>query len=830
MAQQNMELFDPNTVREEAYLVGQVVQVFFQATENFYKVLLVKIKEQNFSWPEKTITVTGNFAEIKEETLYRFTGRLVKHQKYGQQFQTDNYQTEFPTSKEGLVKYLASSHFPGIGEKTAQKIVTELGENAVQILLQDPKQIKQLGLTAGQQKSLTDNLTADQGIEQIIIGLNSLGFSSKMAARIYGYFQEDTLQTIHDDPYQLSIHINGIGFNRADQIASQLGFSPTDSGRLRGAIFQVLFEDSTSAGNLFVPGEILLQRTQQLLETGRNVEISVDKIADELISLVDKRKLVVENNNFYLKKYFYGEWDIAAEIKRLVDNEETEFTEKSRLLKDLGQIEEQMNIEYNETQKEAIISALTSKIFLLTGGPGTGKTTIINGIVALYAYENEINLEDKRLPILLAAPTGRAAKRMSETTGLSASTIHRLLKINGHDSELPEETDELDGTLLIVDETSMVDTDLMKVLVKSIPDKMQVIFVGDRHQLPSVGPGQVFADMLTSDVLPKKELTKIYRQGESSSIISLAHAVNEGQLPADFTRQQSDRSFIACQAGQVPQVVAQVTEVALRKGNNKNDLQVLAPMYRGAAGIDNLNELLQNIINPIHSRQKEIEVGQHRLRIGDRILQLVNDPEKNIYNGDIGVIVAIDSGDKKRKNGPDSITVQFEQNEVEIEKKDWNNLTLAYCLSIHKSQGGEFPIVILPMVRQFSRMFARNLLYTAITRAKSKLILVGELEAFRQSISKVSENRLTTLTTRLKVELGDPEETALADKPVNRTIGAVSTDPNKPDVQEEERPGSEQEAKVYVLTTQLINSGQIDPLIGMTGILPQDFMKKQRLE
>ncbi|GAW63464.1 exodeoxyribonuclease V alpha chain [Ligilactobacillus acidipiscis DSM 15836] len=840
MVQQNIELFGTPQLRDEAFVVGQVAQVFFQSSANFYKVLLVKIKDKNFDWSESTITVTGNFADIKEETPYRFSGRLVKHPKYGQQFQADNYQTEIPSSKEGIVTYLSSSQFPGIGEKTAERIVQKLGNDAVSVLLQDPNKAKKLGLNEKQQKSLLDNLEADQGIEQIIIGLNSLGFSSNMAARIYSYFQEDTLNTIHDDPYQLSIHINGIGFYRADQIAEQLGFKPDDSGRLRGAIFHVLFEYSSSEGNTFVPGNILLQKVQQLLEEGRNVEIDPNKIADELIKLVDQRKLAVENNNFYLKKYFYGEWDIATQLARLMqEDSEQPLADEKQLTADLSQIETQMNIEYDLFQRDAITKALTSKVFLLTGGPGTGKTTIINAIVALYAYENDIDLEAKRLPILLAAPTGRAAKRMSEMTGLPASTIHRLLGINGHEEQLPEEVDELDGTLLIIDETSMVDTDLMKILLKSIPDAMQVIFVGDRHQLPSVGPGQVFADMLASDLLPKKELTKIYRQGEYSSIISLAHAVNQGELPVDFSQQQNDRSFIRCTAKQVPQVIAQVIEVALRKGNSKDDIQVLAPMYRGPAGIDSLNDLLQEIMNPHHTRQKEIEVRGHHLRIGDRVLQLVNDPENNIYNGDIGKIVAIDIGDKGQKAGPDSVTISFEQNEVEVEKKDWNNLTLAYCLSIHKSQGGEFPIVILPMVPQFARMFARNLLYTAITRAKEKLILVGDLESFRRSISKVAQNRLTTLKQRLETELGDEKQVGANDDSTQLTQPAVQVerDGSQPKKTKQDGTLGKNTAEEfnqrqvlnesYTLTLQLIESQNIDPMIGMDGVRPIDFMSQK---
>ncbi len=828
MAQQNMELFSTEQMNGTAYIVGQVNQIFFQSAENFYKVLLITIKDRNFEWPEKTITVTGSFADIREETEYRFTGHLVKHPKYGQQFQAENYQTETPTSKEGLITYLSSSQFPGIGKKTAQNIVKKLGQDAVNILMQDPKQAQNLGLSAKQKSSLLENLQADQGVEQTIIGLNSLGFSSNMAARIYAFFQEDTLKTIHEDPYQLSIHINGIGFYRADQIAQQLGFASDAAGRLRGAIFQVLYEYGSSEGNIFIPGQILLQKAQQLLEEGRNLEIDPDKIADEMVKLAQQRKLVTENNNFYLKKYYYGEWDIATEMARLLSDDEEESTSVEKLTADLAHVEDEMNIEYDSAQKEAIVSALTSKILLLTGGPGTGKTTIINGLVALYAYENKIDLESKNLPILLAAPTGRAAKRMSEMTGLPASTIHRLLGINGHDDELPEDLDELDGKLLIIDETSMVDTDLMKVLLKSIPDHMQVIFVGDRHQLPSVGPGQVFGDLLASDVLPKKELTHIYRQGAYSSIISLAHAVNQGKLPADFTEQQGDRSFIPCGPLQVPDVIAQVVKVALRKGNSKDDIQVLAPMYRGPAGIDNLNQLLQSIMNHKHPRQKEIQLGNQRARIGDRVLQLVNDPEKNIYNGDIGRVVSIDVGGQGKSEGRDSISVSFEQNEVTVEKKDWNNLTLAYCLSIHKSQGGEFPIVILPMVKQFSRMFARNLLYTAITRAKEKLILVGDIESFQQSVTKVSQNRLTTLKQRLQTELGvsenSPAKESLPEKEQHQmevTTGSGDVTKSVPDGKSipQEEPGIGK-----VLTPQLVRSQKIDPMIGMGDLIPNDFM------
>ena len=459
---------------------------------------------------------------------------------------------------------------------------------------------------------------------------------------------------------------------------------------------------------------------------------------------------------------------------------------------------------------------------MLTGGPGTGKTTIINGIVAMFAELNGIDLErirqqkdDSHLPILLAAPTGRAAKRMTETTGLPARTIHRLLGINGHDEELSEsKVDELSGDLLIIDETSMVDTELMDVLLGAIPYNMQVIFVGDKDQLPSVGPGQVFADLLESDELPKKELTRIYRQSDDSSIVELSHSIQQGQLPPDFTQQHADRSFIACNAFQVPDVLKQVVQLWLSKGNSIDDLQVLAPMYKGVAGIDNLNNRMQAIVNPAKHGRKEVQVNQQVFRIGDRVLQLVNDPEHNIFNGDIGKVIGIDLKSAKNHVPTDKIIVDFDGNEVGYEKRNWNQLTLAYCMSIHKSQGGEFPLIILPMVRQFSRMFARNLLYTAVSRAKQKLVLLGEVEAFKKSVSIVSSNRQTGLKEMLWEAFGDHEKVNLIEDPVSEDESETV-----------EADDQELNQNSNVLTNSMIESGKIDPLIGMNGIQPKDFME-----
>ncbi len=388
---------------------------------------------------------------------------------------------------------------------------------------------------------------------------------------------------------------------------------------------------------------------------------------------------------------------------------------------------------------------------------------------------------------------------MSEATGLPASTIHRLLGLNGREDELPEETKALEGKLLIVDETSMVDTVLLQLLLESIPEQMQVIFVGDRNQLPSVGPGQVFSDLLASETLPQKELAKIYRQGDGSTIIQLAHAVKDGIVPPDLMQKTNDRSFIPCHADQVSSVIEQVVAAALAKQNKVDDVQILAPMYRGAAGITNLNQTLQALLNPKKPQQKEVKFGNNVFRIGDRVLHLVNDPENNIFNGDIGKIVGIEL--KKDRPKDDKVLIAFDGQEVEFGRKDLVNLTLAYCMSIHKSQGSEFPIVILPMVQQYSRMFARNLLYTALTRAKEKLILLGEPEAYAKCIQTLALNRKTTLTTRLWEVLGKPKDSSV------KEATKVESTPK------------------FILTPALVKKGEIDPMIGMDNLTPADFMR-----
>ncbi|KRN34335.1 ATP-dependent RecD-like DNA helicase [Liquorilactobacillus mali] len=804
-----LDLLDTNDETEK-YIIGSVDAIFFESPETFYKVIQVKIAQTNLNWSEKEIVATGSFADINEGVEYHFVGKLVTHPRYGQQFQVFNYQNEMPSSKSGLIAYLSSDAFAGIGEKTATKIVETLGMDAIAQIIADEKKVKKLGLSKKQQETLVENLRANNGTQQIIIELNGFGFGSQMAAAIYNRYREKTVEVIHEDPYRLAREIPGIGFKRADQIAEKMGLAADTPQRIKAGLLQGIYDICQEKGNTYTNAEQLLNQTMVLLSNSRRVELSPELLADQLLELANDGVVVGEENRIYLRKYYESEWRIAERIKEIKEtkiNVGNDFDDDFKHL--IAKVEEQLGIKYGVDQIEAIKEALQSKVYLLTGGPGTGKTTIINGIVAIYAALKDISLDineykNEQFPILLAAPTGRASKRMNETTGLPASTIHRLLGLGSGDED-DSEHNQLEGSLLIVDEMSMVDTGLFDILMDAIPKNMQVILVGDKDQLPSVGPGQVFADLLASPDLPKIELKAIYRQENESSIITLAHAIKDGTLPADIKEGKRDRSFIECNSYQIENVVRQVVERAKAKGFKTRDFQVLAPMYRGPAGIDKLNEMLQEILNPHITGKKQVEFNKQHFRIGDKVLHLVNAPENNIFNGDLGEIVGIVTS-KESKDHQESLIIDFDDNEVEFKRKDWIKIRLAYCISIHKAQGSEFKMVILPMVQQYTRMLNRNLLYTAVTRARDFLILLGEPSAYMSSVNRVAINRETTLIQRLAATFNPPA----ADNDNAEKAANIS----------EKREAYESDT---ILTTGLINSGKIDPMIGMGEITPSSF-------
>lgn len=819
---QPMGLFEPqDNLNQNMYVDGRLKAIFFSSNDSFYKVLLIEIANTNLSWPDSEIVVTGSFGDVVEENSYHFVGKVIDHPRYGKQFQASNYTSLIATTKEGVVKYLSSDRFPGIGQATAKRVVEVLGDDAIQRISADRRVLEQVPITQKQRNAISENLDVNDDLEKVIVGLNSYGFSSKVASAIYEKYHGDALKIIAKNPYQLVEDIRGISFKRADAIALKLGITATSTERVRAGLLYAIQELCFENGDTYTTTADLLNMAGSLLDNNGTVPVSGQKLGESLIALAKEHKIVGEDDRIYLGYVYNAEVQIAEHLNRVIKNKddgETDFSDDA-IKKQIQIVENKFGINYDQSQRTAILKAIKSPVFILTGGPGTGKTTIINGIVNTYARLHEYSLDlneykDKPFPIVLAAPTGRAAKHMADSTGLPASTIHRLLGLNGQESADYTSPKDIEGSLLIIDEMSMVDTFLFKLLMRAVPNHMQVVFVGDQDQLPSVGPGQVFHDLLVSKQLPAMHLNNIYRQEKGSSIVQLAHDIHAGRLSDNFDQNQSDRSFIACNEAQLPSVIEQVAKRAKEKDFGLMDVQVLAPMYRGTAGIDHLNNVLQNVwqVNP---EGKSVTIKDHTYRIGDKVLQLVNNPEQNVFNGDLGIIVGMQA--PKNQTVPTKIIIDFDETEVTYEKNEWVQFTLAYCTSIHKAQGSEFPMVILPIVHQYSRMLQRNLLYTAVTRASDFLIMLGEKQAFEQCVRSLSANRKTSLVARLVAAIGISSETPSAVSPVAEVgmtpaaQGGDSTDDGQPN----ELPKR--------LTEEIIARELIDPMIGMAGVTPAQF-------
>ncbi len=773
----------------EFYFSGTVERIIFENPNNFFRILLLDIEDTDAEFDDFEIIVTGTMADIMEGQDYTFWGTLVQHPKYGEQLKVTRYERAKPTSK-GLVKYFASDHFKGIGVKTAQKIIDLYGDNTIDQILADPSRLVTInGLSAVNREAFVSKLRQNYGTEMLLSKLAEYGIPNKLALQIQDTYKEETLEIVQKYPYQLVEDIQGIGFKIADQLAQQLGIESDAPERFRAGLVHTLFSQSMETGDTYIEARDLLSHTIDLLENARQVELDPSLVADELAHLIEEDKIQNVETKIFENSLYFAEEGIRSNLIRILEKGKQETFDTPKLESIIEQVEQDLGICYDHIQKKAICDAINHKVFILTGGPGTGKTTVINGIIATYVALHKLDLSKKQeLPILLAAPTGRAARRMNELTGLPSATIHRHLGMTG-DDDTSHLDDYLDADFIIVDEFSMVDTWLANQLLSNISSNSKILIVGDADQLPSVSPGQVLADLLKIPLLPQTKLTKIYRQGEDSTIVTLASQIQQGLLPPDFTEKKADRSYFEASGEYIPNMIKKIVATAIRSGIPAQDVQVLAPMYRGPAGIDQINQLMQDLINPSEKDQLVFEAPDCQYRQGDKVIHLVNDAESNVFNGDLGYITDLLPG-KYTDSKQDELTINFDGNEIIYPRSEWYKIRLAYAMSIHKSQGSEFPVVILPITRSSHRMLQRNLVYTAITRAKSKLILLGEKAAFDYAAKNTGTARKTYLVERF-ADLEAPQE--LSYTPVDRLEKAVEN---------------------YVLTEE--NFLKIDPLIGLT--------------
>lgn len=773
----------------EFYFSGTIERIIFENPSSFFRILLLDINDTDADFDDFEIIVTGTMADIMEGEDYTFWGNLVQHPKYGEQLKITRYERAKPTSK-GLVKYFSSDHFKGIGVKTAQKIVDLYGDNAIDKVLAEPEKLKNIaGLSAKNREAFLTKLRQNYGTERILAKLSEYGIPNKLAFQIQDFYKEETLEIVEHYPYQLVEDIQGIGFKIADQLAQSLGIESTAPERFRAGLLHTLLIQSMEKGDTYLEAKELLEGTIELLESSRQIELDSSSVADELAHLIEEDKVQNVDTKIFENSLFFAEEGIRSSLLRILEKGKQNKFEPKKIEAAIAQIENEFAISYDVTQKQAICDAINHKIFILTGGPGTGKTTVINGIIAVYALLNGLDLRKSQdLPILLAAPTGRAARRMNELTGLPSATIHRHLGMTG-DDDTSHLDDYLDADFIIVDEFSMVDTWLANQLLSNISSNTKLLIVGDADQLPSVSPGQVLADLLKIPLLPQTKLEKIYRQSKDSTIVTLASQIQKGILPPDFIEKKADRSYFEAHSEHIPKMIERIVEAALRSGIPAQDVQVLAPMYRGQAGIDHINQLMQNLINPAETEQIIFEATDCQYRQGDKVIHLVNDAESNVFNGDLGYITDLLPA-KYTDSKQDELTINFDGNEVIYPRSEWYKIRLAYAMSIHKSQGSEFPVVILPITSSSHRMLQRNLIYTAITRAKSKLILLGEKSAFDFAIKNTGTARNTYLIQRFSDLLTD-------EKVIHTSVDNLET-----------------AVKNYVLTEE--NFLKINPMIGIT--------------
>ena len=714
------------------YIKGKIKKTIFYNADNGFLVALFRVKETNdISLKEKvnkTITITGQFPDVNLDVLMELYGKFIKNERFGMQYSVNNYVLSRPDSKEAITDFLASSFISGCGEVTAKKIVDMYGKDTLDIIKNDKTKLLMIdGMTESRANKIYDSLQNYNKSSDIIMTFQTLGFSIDECFKIYQKFKNRIEDILNDDFYDLK---EVIDFAKVDNIYIKK-YGDKTSTRIYACIIEAMQQLSNSNGDIYY----YEQEIKEMLLKKFNIEINEDVFSELINDLINKEKIIKVDNIYYLKSYYDKELLIAKNLKKIDSFKVKKIAELDEKLEVL---ENKLNIKYNSEQKKAIISALNNNISIISGGPGTGKTTIINAIVRLYIEEHHLGNQDIVENIALLAPTGRASKKLSTSTNLPAYTIHRYLKWYKDSNDFfYNEYNRTKHHLIIVDEVSMIDVDLFNALLNGISSNVKIIFVGDTFQLPSVGPGLILNDLIASDYFNYVPLNQIYRQSENSYIPYLAKEIKMNELSEDCLVKKDDYNFFEANNNQIKSAIKQIIEVSLSKNIDEKRMQVLAPMYRGENGIDNLNIILQSIYNPASIKKIEIKYGDVIYRENDKVLQLINDLDNNVFNGDIGFIKQIVNN---------KIYIDFDSSEVIYEKKDLKNIKHAYAITIHKSQGSEFEHVIMPITSSYFKMLYNKLIYTGVSRAKKSLTIVGSFKAFKGAVgNNYSASRKTTL-------------------------------------------------------------------------------------
>ena len=679
----------------------------------------------------RTITFTGYFHELNEIDTYKFYGRIVNHEKYGEQFNVESYERVVPKEKDSIIEFLTSGLFKGIGEAKAKRIVDVLGKDTLKIILETPDNLLLIPtITKTNVDNLHNKLKEYEASYETIIYLTDMGFSTKDAMLIYNYYKNETRNIVDDNIYQVIEDINDLYFKKIDMIALKNGLEKNSLIRIKASLIYIMNEVSNTFGHSYYYKEEL----STLLPRVLGINIEEELFDNSLNELSSSLKIIIKDEKIYLRQMYEDECLIVKRFRMLNSNKED--TDK-RLDSVFKELESNYSITYNICQEEAIKKSYRRDFLIITGGPGTGKTTIMKGIVELYRLMEKISYEKLNERVALLAPTGRAAKRMSEATGMGASTIHRFLKWNKDTNKFQvNEYNKSKVEFVIIDEASMIDTYLMASLLRGISSNCKIVLVGDDHQLPSVGPGQVLHDLIESKKLEVVELTELYRQSLNSNIISLAYDIRKKQINRNIFNKEDDLTFIDCTE---KEVIPNICEIARTyKDLNYRKFQILAPMYKGINGIDEINKKVRDIFNP-KNKQKEKNISEFTFREDDKVIQLTNMPDDNVYNGDIGIINRIQSSPKSE------IYIDFDSNIVKYTPSNYNNFRSAYAISIHKAQGSEFDVVVIPIVKAYNKMLYQKLIYTGVTRAKKKLYLIGDFEALEQASFNDRDDRRTSI-------------------------------------------------------------------------------------